>query len=85
MEDFKAGRAILGSVSDMQGPPWVCLGCSPQWSEVHELAMQDWQWQVAKQEAVASSDFDTAARYRDEQHASRKRLRTLVSELGKSG
>ena len=85
MEDFKAGRAILGSVSDMQGPPWVCLRCSPRWSEVHELAMQDWQWQLAKEQAVASTNFCTAAQYRDNQQALRQRLRTLVSELGKNG
>ena len=86
IEDFKAGKAILGSVwsqSEIQGPPWVCLRCSPRWSEVHELAMQDWQWQGAKQEAVASADFCRAARYRDDQEVLRQRLRTLVSELSK--
>jgi hypothetical protein len=86
IQDLKAGKAILGSIwsySEIQGPSWVCLRCSPRWSEVHELAMQDWEWQVAKQEAVASADFSVAAQYRDDQESLRHRLRTLVSELAK--
>lgn len=78
---FKAGTAILGSISEVQGPAWVCLRCSPRWLEVHELAMQDWKWQRAKQEAVASADFGTATKYWDDQQDLRQRLRTLVSEL----
>jgi hypothetical protein len=83
IEDFKAGRSILGSISEMQGPAWVCLRCSPRWSEVHKLAMQDWEWQVAKEKAIESTDFVTAAEYRDDQRNLRQGLWELVLELQK--
>ena len=81
LSDFNAGRAILGSISEIEGPSWVCLRCSPRWSEVHQLAMQDYELQAAKQEAVAATDFDTAARHRDTQVDLRRLLWQLVKEL----
>src|SRR5262245_20157041 len=32
-------------------PEWVCLTCSPGWTRVHQLAMQDYQWQLEKEHA----------------------------------
>jgi hypothetical protein len=81
LEDFQAGKAILGSLAEMQGPPWVCLHCSPRWSEVHQLAMQDYQCQLAKEEAVAATNFEAAARHRDSQDDVRRRLWQLIQEL----
>jgi hypothetical protein len=80
-EDVAAGKALVGSQSLAQGPPWVCLQCEPRWSEVHRLAMQDHEWQAAKENAVSSQDFDLAARYRDLQMELRGRLNSLVEEL----
>jgi hypothetical protein len=81
MTDFKARKAILGSISEMEGPSWVCLRCSPQWSEVHNLAMQDWELQIAKEKSIAEMEFDAAARHRDTQADLRRRLWQLVKEL----
>lgn len=82
--EFDAGRAILGSFCEMEGPAWVCLGCSPRWSEVHDVAMRDYELQAVKQKAVASMDFDTAARHRDAQLELRQRLKHIVDELAKN-
>ena len=81
LEDIRAGKAILGFLAEMEGPPWVCLRCSPRWSEVHQLAMQDYEWQCAKEEAVAAAEFETAARSRDSQDDLRRRLLRLIQEL----
>lgn len=83
MEEFKAKKAILGSVSEVKGPPWVCQLCSPRWSEVHDLAMQDWELQIAKEKAIAAMEFDAAAQHRDTQVDLRRQLWQLVQELVK--
>ena len=83
-KDVGAGKAILGSCSDMAGPPWACLRCSPNWSEVHALAMQDYQLQLAKETAVASQDFDGAVRCRDAQLKLRRQSSQVVEELLKN-
>jgi hypothetical protein len=80
-EDVAAGRAILGSQAPVQGPPWVCLRCAPAWREVHHLALQDYEWQVAKEKAIASADFDAAARHRDAQVDLRLKRNLLLEEL----
>jgi hypothetical protein len=48
------------------------------------LALQELELQHAKEEAVASQDFDTAARLRDEQMDLRGRLNLSVQELLRS-
>ncbi len=83
-EDVDAGKAILGSCSDITGPPWVCLRCSPAWSEVHAFATQDHKLQRAKEDAVASKDFETAARCRDAQVDLRRQYYQIVEVLLKS-
>ena len=80
-EVVRSGKAILGSQNNREGPPWVCLQCAPGWSEVHRLAMQDWEWQLAKEDAITSKDFEKAAQYRDSQDELRRRLSRLVNEL----
>jgi hypothetical protein len=83
MKDFEAKKAILGSIAEVDGPLWVCLRCSPGWSEVHSLAIQDWELQVAKEKSIAATEFDAAARHRDAQVDLRRRLRQLVEDLQK--
>ena len=83
-KDVQSGKAILGTRDGGIGPPWVCLACAPDWSEVHRLAMQEWQSQLAKEEAVAAKDFEKAAWYRDVQNDVQRRLSSVVAELLKS-
>lgn len=81
LEDIEAGRAILGFRVKKPGPPWVCLRCDPEWSEVHRLAMQDYEWQLVKEEALACQDFTMAAKLRDAQIKLHPRLASLVKKL----
>jgi len=83
-KDIEAGTLILGSCSDMAGPPWVCLRCSPAWSDVHALAMQDYQLQLAKENAVALEDFETAIKHRDAQFDLKRQCSQIVEELLKN-
>jgi len=83
-KDIDAGTAILGSCSDLAGPPWVCLRCSPAWSEVHAIAMQDYHLQLAKETAAASMDYETAAKHRDTQLDLRRQCSQIVEELRKN-
>jgi hypothetical protein len=81
LEDIAAGRAILGSRPGGEGPPWVCLKCTPAWSEVHTLAMRDYELQVVKEKMIAEQEFDKAAQCRDAQDQLRRRSTSLVAEL----
>ncbi len=62
-------------------PAWVCLTCDPRWEDVQRLSLQEYQWQTAKEEAVASEDYETAIRLRDSQRDLRPRLMALVEDL----
>ena len=81
LEDVTAGRAILGSPVDAGGPPWVCLNCSPKWSEVHHLALQEHDLQIVKENAIVKADFEKAAQCRDMQTAVRRQMVILLDEL----
>jgi hypothetical protein len=80
-EDVRSGKAILALRHRNEGPPWVCLHCAPGWSEAHRLAMQEWEWQLAKEAAIEAEEFEKAAWYRDSQDELRRRLSHLVNEL----
>ena len=73
--DIESGHAILASPQVASGnPAWlaiiereglslpatVCVACSPKWLEVSRLAMQDYEWQLVKEEAVANQEFESA-------------------------
>ena len=81
-EDVRSGKAILAARDNAGGPPWVCLQCTPGWAEVHRLAMQEWEWQLAKEAAVAATEFEKAAWYRDCQDELWQRMMAVVEELG---
>jgi hypothetical protein len=83
-EAVRSGKAILGFRHGKGVPPWVCLHCQTGWSEVHKLAMQEWQWQLAKEEAVATGTFEKAAWYRDLQNELNQRLSAVLRELLKA-
>ena len=83
LEDVTAGRAILGSPVDKGGPPWVCLQCTPKWSEAHRLALQEHEMQVEKVNAIVAAEFEKAARIRDMQTEGRRRLILLLAELSR--
>jgi hypothetical protein len=77
-----SGEAILGGEWDRGQPAWVCLRCTPQWAEVHRLAWQDYEWQVAKEQAIEAGDFELAAHFRDRQYKEiREALQGLVVNL----
>jgi len=80
-KDVVAGRAILASGFTGNVPSWGCLTCEPRWSDVHRLALQDYQWQSAAKEAIASQDFETANRIRDAQEDLRPQLAALLTQL----
>jgi hypothetical protein len=81
LEDVQAGRAILASPVEKGGPPWVCLQCSPKWSEVHSVALREHELQVEKENAIVARDFEKAAQCRDRQTEVRRRLISLLDEL----
>jgi ATP-dependent Clp protease ATP-binding subunit ClpA len=84
LEEIKSGQALLGSFKgDNKGPPWVCLECAPKWSEAHHLAMQDYELQLEKENAVAAMEFEKGAQCRDLQEELRRRLRLLYEELSR--
>lgn len=62
-------------------PEWDCLTCSPGWSRVHQLAMQDHQWQLEKEYAVAAQRFESALALRDLQRKEREGLVALVAQM----
>src|SRR5689334_7963694 len=79
-EDVRAGRAIVVNPQGTQTyepwqalmrrrsgelPRWACLDCAPGWSEVHEMAIQDYRRQIDKEDAVATRQFDRAAELKD--------------------
>jgi hypothetical protein len=80
---IESGKAILCTVPQIAtiGPPWVCLRCAPAWSDVHRLAMHDYQSQVDKEEAVRTRDFEAAARHRDSQLQIRRQIARLLQNL----
>jgi hypothetical protein len=76
-----SGRAILGPDDRNATPDSVCLACVPEWREFHRLALQDYDWQIEKEHAVADSDFDRARSIRDQQAEPRRRLQALLERL----
>jgi hypothetical protein len=62
-------------------PDSVCLTCEPRWSELQRYSLQYHKWQMAKEDAILSKDFEAAARAREVQVAMGPQLRALVDEL----
>ncbi|HVK14134.1 MAG TPA: hypothetical protein VM597_35660 [Gemmataceae bacterium] len=84
-----AGRAIL-ALSDRADldraarrdlPGWACRLCVPEWEEAHRYALQDYEWQLAKESAVAAHDFEQAGRLRDQQVLARPEWSALTGRL----
>jgi hypothetical protein len=48
-------------------PTWGCLDCKPQWIDLHQLTLRQWEANAAKVDAVDASDFERAALLRDSQ------------------
>lgn len=81
LQEVSAQRAILAHKPGRNTPFWVCSACEPRWSKVHRLALQDYQWQRAKEEAVLMEQYETAIQLRDQQRELRPRLIALIEEL----
>jgi carbon storage regulator len=50
LDGIRAGTAILG-VQDEKGPRQVCLKCNPEWSQIHDLAMERRELQIKEKAA----------------------------------
>jgi hypothetical protein len=81
--EIDSGQAILCTISQIAalGPPWVCLHCAPGWSDVHKLAIQDYQSQQDKEMAVGAHDFEAAAKHRDSQEQIRRQIAGSLQNL----
>jgi hypothetical protein len=84
LEDVQAGRAILAPEVELGGPSWVCLKCGPKWSEIHNLAMQDYGLQVEKAKAIVANDSEKEERCRDVQEGLWLQLGILFDELARN-
>src|SRR4051794_23483799 len=81
-DDIRAGRAIFGSRRAMPGAPArVCLTCETGWGELHRLAMGEYEWQIAKENAVAGGDFDRAGDLLRRQRDREPELTALVMKV----
>jgi hypothetical protein len=78
---IEGGGATLGGGRKCNLLRWVCLHCSPEWAEVHRLAWQDNEWQMAKEQSIVALDFELARQFRDRQYEIRRPLRELVAML----
>ena len=76
-----SGCAILGPDDPTPTPDSVCLTCSPEWREIHQLALRLYDCQLAKEHAVADQDFDKARSLRDEQYELQPRLEALLKRI----
>jgi hypothetical protein len=95
--DLEAGRVILGSRHQsgiragrpvprghpevLGAPDWACIDCEPGWAEVHQLALEEEKLQDAKDEAVRSSDFESAAAFLDRQDEINDKIVLKVRQL----
>lgn len=95
--DVEAGRAILACpqrgeiqigaplgiyMADTSALPlWACISCVPDWIEVHHLALQDYQWQLEKEVALAKHDFDYAVKLQKQQHDNEEILFALLEKI----
>lgn len=85
-DEINAGTAILCSVSPagISRPPWVCVQCAPGWVDVHRIAMQVYQLQMDKEEAILRKNFELAAEHRDAQVTLREQISPIIAELLKN-
>jgi hypothetical protein len=81
-DDVRAGRAIFGSrEAGAEGPARVCLACQPGWGDLNRLALEEYEWQLAKENAVATGDFGRAGELLRMQRARKPELTALVKKL----
>jgi hypothetical protein len=80
-EVINEGRAILAKGLRDNGPDSICLQCVPKWTEVHGLSLHDYELQLAKENAVATANFEAAGKIHDEQIKIRKQIGLLLEEL----
>ncbi len=78
--DLRTRKAIIASGAS-SGPPWVCLACAPEWTDVDRLTLEDVSFQHEKEEAIRKADFVAAAKHRDEQVVLRQKLSAILSKL----
>jgi hypothetical protein len=62
--------------------PSACLSCQPEWRQVHELAIEEEQYQLHIEDRIAAADFDGAVPWRDKKRVIHERIRALLNRLG---
>jgi hypothetical protein len=96
-EDIEAGRAVLGRRRRDKGrhgpgvyghphqgfdvPEQVFLRCQPGWLEVHRMALEEDELQLAKEKAILAHNFEVAAALLHRQDKIDDRLTELVRRL----
>jgi hypothetical protein len=95
-KDVKAGSAIVVSPQLARScerwqalmrhhagelPLRACLACNPGWSDVHQMAMQDYRRQIEKEDAVRAMQIDEAAELLHAQRRDRNLLVEAVARL----
>jgi hypothetical protein len=70
---------ILGGRNvSREEPRWICLACNSGWLDVHRLAVQEDEFQLKLEAAVAEGDFPVACQWRDRRdELAKKRLGLL--------
>src|SRR5262249_32557367 len=52
---FDSGKAVVaGYAKPTDAPAWACLDCQPGWLTIHQLSLDDEEWQIKKEAAVAA-------------------------------
>ncbi len=62
-------------------PLRACLACNPSWSDVHQMAIQDYRRQIEKEDAVRAMQIDEAAELLHAQRRDRNLLVEAVARL----
>jgi hypothetical protein len=95
--DVEAGRAILGRRrrdasrggrgadedpdEPLDAPGWACLHCQPGWLNVHRMAVEVDELQLAKEKAIQAHEFEEAAAILNRQDGIDDRLTELARRL----
>jgi hypothetical protein len=72
---------LAGEFQYTQGPAWACLDCEPGWQEIHDLVIDEQQFNARKKDAVAKQDFENASKLRDEANRAKDKRFEVIREV----
>lgn len=80
--DLTIGWALLGGrYRPPAGPDSACLACQPLWTNVHQLAVREEEYQQRMEDSLARSEIEEAKQYRDQRDMVRAEIREVLSKL----